>query len=54
MVVENVEIEGKMFVHTYSDKGFYIERDGALYEEAYDPIGTNREYVETDKLIEVE
>lgn len=49
---ENVEIEGKTFIHTYSDKGMMIhggfpEGD---YDEAYDLF--EREYTETDIPIE--
>ena len=28
IVKENIEIGGRVFVKTYSDGGFYIERDG--------------------------
>ena len=38
---------------TYSDEGYYIERDGIRYEEAVDPEGTGRIYTETDELIPV-
>lgn len=48
------EINGVMYAYAYSDSGFIIERDGVRYSEAVDPIDTNRTYVETDKLIEVE
>ena len=49
---ETVEIEGKTFIYTYSDKGMMIhggfpEGD---YSEAYDVI--EREYTETDIPIE--
>lgn len=36
------------FIRTYSDAGFKIERDGRLFDEAIDPVGTNRNYTETD------
>ena len=29
-----------------------IERDGVRYSEAVDPIGSNREYTETDEPVE--
>ena len=54
IVRENLEIGGKAFVKTYSDKGFYIERDGAKYAEAIDPADIPREYTETDEPIESE
>lgn len=52
IIKESVNINGKKFIHTYSDAGFYITRDGVLYEEAYDPAEFNREYTETDIPIE--
>lgn len=51
IVKEVVEINGKQFDRTYSDGGYYIERDGARYVEAVDPLGSGREYVETDEPI---
>ena len=36
---------------TYSDEGYYITRDGIVYEEAIDPAGTNRVYTETTEKI---
>ena len=44
---KNVTINGKEFLYTYSDKGFQIERDGDVYDEAYDPVESNRTYTET-------
>lgn len=52
IVIENIEISGKQFVKQYSDSGLYIERDGAKYSEAIDPIEIPREYTETDVPIE--
>lgn len=49
---ETITINGTEFERTYSDDGFYIERDGVRYSEAVDPINSNREYVETDEKIE--
>lgn len=51
---EVVTINGTEFNHTYSDAGFYIERDGVEYSDAIDPINLKREYVETDRKIETE
>lgn len=39
------------YIRTYSDAGHYIERDGALYEEAIDPVDSGRVYTETDIVI---
>ena len=52
IVKENMEISGRAFVKTYSDAGFYIERDGVRYSEAIDPADILREYTETDEPIE--
>lgn len=32
----------------------YIERDGVLYAEAIDPLGSGRSYTESDREIETE
>lgn len=54
IVKENLEIGGKAFVKTYSDSGFYIERDGEKYSEAIDPSEFGRIYTETAIPIEGE
>lgn len=42
-----IEMRGE-FVYAASDAGLKITRDGAIYDEAYDPMGTDRVYTETD------
>lgn len=49
---EQITINGTEFVKTYSDQNAMIERDGAVYSEAIDPIGSGRTYTETDIKIE--
>ena len=49
---EIVEIDGRKFVHTWSDDDYTIIRDGIEYDEAYDPIDTGRIYAETTHIIE--
>lgn len=49
-----VREDGVVLVRTYSDAGFFIEREGVFYEEAIDPKEMGREYTETDILIETE
>ena len=49
---ENLTINNRAFVRTYSDTGVMIERDGVRYSEAIDPAEFNREYIETDEPIE--
>ena len=51
---ENLTINNRAFVRTYSDSGFMIERDGVQYSEAIDPIELGRTYTETDDPIEGE
>lgn len=53
IIVETILIENEEFQHTYSDAGFYIERDGIQYEDAIDPIDSGRTYTETDIKIEI-
>lgn len=45
---EQITINGTEFIKTYSDQNVMIERDGAVYSEAIDPIGSGRTYTETD------
>lgn len=45
-------INGITYDYAYSDSGMMIERDGAQYSEAVDPLGSNRFYIETDIPIE--
>lgn len=55
MIVKTTKtINGTTYEYTYSDAGCLIERDGALYEEAVDPIGSGRTYTETDVPIATE
>lgn len=51
---ETIEIRGRMFVRTWSDIGMKIERDGELYDEAVDPVGSGRTYAESDIPIPME
>ena len=52
IVYEKKEINGIAYDYAYSDNNCMIERDGVLYSEAVDPIGSNRVYIETNKPIE--
>lgn len=47
---ETVTINGKQFVHTYSDEGRYVVREGVEYEEAYDPAELDRQYTEGEEI----
>ncbi len=54
IIKENLTVNGKAFVKTYSDSGMMVERDGVRYSEAIDPAEFGREYTETDEPIEKE
>ena len=54
IISETVKIDDKNYTKTASDSGYYIERNGIRYVEAIDPLGSGREYTETDILIETE
>ena len=49
---ETIIINGKEYKRTYSDAGYAVERDGVIYEEAIDPIDSDREYTESDVLLD--
>lgn len=51
---EIITINGRRLQRTWSDAGFLIERDGAQYSEAVDPIGFDRVYEETTIPVEEE
>ena len=48
---EIITINGIQFQKTWSDANYLIERDGAKYSEAVDPIDIERTYTETNELI---
>lgn len=48
---EELTINGKAFVRTYSDSGYMVARDGVEYEEAIDPADSGRVYTESDKTL---
>ena len=50
---ELIMVDGRQLRRTWSDVGFMIERDSAMYSEAVDPAEFNRVYTETDIPIEV-
>ena len=52
IVKTTIEINGITYDHNYSDIGMKIMRDGVTYEEAVDPLKSNREYTETNEPIE--
>lgn len=52
--IETITINGRTLVRTYSDANRMIQQDGtgAVYSEAYDPVGSGRTYTETEEEIE--
>ena len=52
IVTEIINIDGRKLTRAYSDSGYYIERDGAMYSEAVDPLDSGRTYTETETPIE--
>ena len=52
IIKEQLTINGKAFIKTYSDKGVMVERDGERYAEAIDLEYLKREYTETDESYE--
>lgn len=51
---ESITINGRQLQRTWSDAGFLIERNGAQYSEAVDPIDSGRTYTETEVPMETE
>lgn len=49
---EIITINGVQFQKAWSDANYLIERDGANYSEAIDPIGIARTYTETNEPID--
>lgn len=47
IIQETTVINNKEYLHTYSSLGYQIAREGKLYYDAIDPIGSEREYKET-------
>lgn len=52
LLTEELTVEGRILVRTYSDQNMQIERDGVRYAEAIDPIETGRTYTETEDPID--
>jgi len=46
IITEIVEINGAQYEHLYSDCGMKLQREEAIYDDVYNPIGSDREYIE--------
>lgn len=51
ILTEELTVDGKILVRTWSDANKLIERDGVKYTEAIDQQESEREYTETDETI---
>lgn len=51
---EITNINGTQYRRTYSDSGYYIERDGMQFSEAVDFLGADFVYTETNIKIDDE
>lgn len=50
LITEEIEIDGRMFKHNYSDDNHYIIReDGVKFADAIDVIDTMHTYTESDE-----
>ena len=56
IIRNEISIRDVKYMHTYSDKQFYIKRENVLYADAIDPIefANERIYIETNIPIEEE
>ena len=52
--MELITVDERQLRRTWSEAGFMIERDGAVYSEAVDPAEFDRVYTETDIPVESE
>lgn len=46
IITETIIINNIEYLHTYSDLGYQVERDGIKYDDAIDPIDSGRTYTE--------
>lgn len=51
---ELITVDERQLRRTWSDAGFMIERDGAVYSEAVDPVEFDRVYTETSVSVKSE
>lgn len=46
IITETITINDTEYLHTYSDLGYQVKRDGIQYDDAIDPIDSGRTYIE--------
>lgn len=49
ILTEELTINGRAFIRTYSDENRYVVREGIAYDEAVDPAEFGRVYTEGDE-----
>ena len=54
LITEIVTIDGRQFVYNHSNENYFIERDGVMYSEAYDPIEFQNERIYTETSIKIQ
>ena len=54
IIQEIVTVHNQQFKHTYSSESKYIQQveTGAIYDEAYDTMKRDFNYIETDTIIQ--
>ena len=53
LYTETIENRGRLFKRTYSDR-YRIVRDGMEYDEAVDPMDSERTYTESETLLDAQ
>lgn len=54
LITEIVTIDGRQFVYNHSDEDYFIERDGVMYSEAYDPIEFQNKRIYSETLVKIQ
>ncbi len=50
VIYETRTLNGVQYDYAHSDAGRYLVRDGQMWEEAYDPLGSGKTYAEGDAI----
>lgn len=50
IIREEMKVNERNFIHTYSDENRYVVRDGVKYVDAIDPAEFDRTYTEGDYI----
>lgn len=53
VIKERKKLNNKYYRYIYSDEGYYIQdENGNEYEDVYDPLNSDRIYIETNIKVE--